>query len=232
MAKKKVVAKKSTNKKSPAKKIKSVKKPAGKTAKSSQKSKPVKAAVKKTAKKTAKSSTSKQMAKKPVKAGLKKAAGKKAASKKVAPKKTDAKKTSVKANAKKSAPKAPAAKVSGKVAAKKPAAVTIPKAKKLDLTHFVTPLDDRLMVQVSGTERMTPGGLYIPDTVADISGNLHGVVVAVGRGHMNKKGHVLEMDVQVGDSIVFAEYSGSKIKIQNEDLIILRESEVMGVVAK
>ncbi|WP_350159280.1 co-chaperone GroES [Bdellovibrio sp. 22V] len=96
----------------------------------------------------------------------------------------------------------------------------------------MTPLDDRLIVQISGAEKMTAGGLYIPDTVADTSGNLEGYVVAVGRGHMGKKGHVRPMDVQVGDRVVFSEYAGSKIKIQNEDLIILREADVMGVVAK
>lgn len=104
--------------------------------------------------------------------------------------------------------------------------------KKLDLSQFVTPLDDRILIQPEKTEKMTPGGLYIPDTVSDVSGNLQGYVVAVGRGHMNKKGQVRPMDVQVGDKILFNEYSGSKITIQNEDLIILREVEVMGVVSK
>ena len=105
-------------------------------------------------------------------------------------------------------------------------------AKKLDLSDFVTPLDDRLLVQLSGAEKMTAGGLYIPDTVADTSGNLEGHVVAVGRGHFSKKGHLRPMDVKVGDKVVFSEYAGSKIKVQNEDLIILRESDVMGVVVK
>ncbi|KHD89255.1 MAG: hypothetical protein OM95_04560 [Bdellovibrio sp. ArHS] len=102
----------------------------------------------------------------------------------------------------------------------------------MDLSGFVTPLDDRLIVQLSGAEKMTPGGLYIPDTVADTSGNLQGSVVAVGRGHMTKKGHLKPMDVQVGDKVIFSEYAGNKIEIQNEDLIILREGDVLGVVAK
>jgi chaperonin GroES len=107
-----------------------------------------------------------------------------------------------------------------------------PVVKKLDLTKIATPLDDRLIVQVSSAEKMTPGGLYIPDTVTESSGNLQGMVVAVGRGHFTKKGHLRPMDVKVGDKIVFPEYAGSKIKIQNEDLVILRESDVMGVVSK
>ncbi|MNT54850.1 10 kDa chaperonin 5 [compost metagenome] len=123
-----------------------------------------------------------------------------------------------------------------KVAAKSlvSAALVRPSApvKLVDLTNFVTPLDDRLMVQLTEKERMTAGGLFIPDSVADMSGNMHGTVVAVGRGHFSKKGHLQPMDVKVGDKVVFAQHSGSKIKIQNEDLIILRESDVMGVVTK
>ncbi|KYG67456.1 hypothetical protein AZI86_03635 [Bdellovibrio bacteriovorus] len=79
---------------------------------------------------------------------------------------------------------------------------------------------------------MTAGGLYIPDTVADVSGNLQGHVVAVGRGHLGKKGHVRPMDVKVGDKIVFSEFAGTKITIQNQNLIILREGDVLGVVSK
>ena len=186
----------------------------------------------------------------------KKSSAKKASVKK-AVKKTPAKKAPVKKSStkKKAAPKKVAAKkpVAKKSAAKKPVkkaavkktpapkAVAMPTAhlikntapaKKLDLSNFVTPLDDRLIVQVSGAEKMTAGGLYIPDSVADTSGNLQGYVVAAGRGHISKKGHLRPMDVQVGDKVVFSEYAGTKIKIQNEDLIILRESDVMGVVSK
>lgn len=173
-----------------------------------------KANVKKVAKKTGSKKTPKKAVKKTV-APVKKGAAKKAPAKK---------KTVAKPVAKKSA-----AKVS------KPAASHLVKSapkKVLDLSDFVTPLDDRLLVQISGTEKMTAGGLYIPDTVADTSGNLEGYVVAVGRGHLSKKGHVRPMDVTVGDRVVFSEYAGSKIKIQNEDLIILREGDVMGVVSK
>lgn len=174
-----------------------------------------KANVKKVVKKTKSNKSPKKVAKKVTKksAPVKKTAVKKATGKKTAVKKTVAK-------------KAPAKAASAHLVK------ATPPGKKIDLSNFVTPLDDRLIVQISGTEKMTPGGLYIPDTVADTSGNLEGYVVAVGRGHMNKKGHVRPMDVRVGDRIVFAEYAGSKIKIQNEDLIILRENDVMGVVSK
>ncbi|MBO9666385.1 MAG: co-chaperone GroES [Bdellovibrio sp.] len=196
-----------------------------------------KTAVKKVVKKSApaKKSVSKAPAKKKaapvkktVKKAVKKTAPKKAAPKKVAPKKV-VKKAAAKAPAKKTAPPK-AAKVSAPV--KQHLVKQAAPKKIVDLSNFVTPLDDRVIVQTSGADKMTAGGLYIPDTVADVSGNLHGTVVAVGRGHMSKKGHLRPMDVQVGDNVVFSEYSGAKIKIQNEDLIILRESEVMGVVSK
>jgi chaperonin GroES len=177
-----------------------------------------KAAVKKSPAKSAKKAATK--AKKAVKAPAKKAAAKKSS---VKPKAAVKAKTPAKAVA----PKA----VKAPVAAKAPN-VSAAKTKVLDLSDFVTPLDDRLIVQTSGAEKMTAGGLYIPDTVADVSGNLQGHVVAVGRGHLNKKGHVRPMDVQLGDKIIFSEFAGNKIKIQNEDLIILREGDVLGVVAK
>ena len=172
---------------------------------------------KKTVTKSAKKVSAKE--KKPVKAPAKKAAGKKTVTKS---------KVTATAPAKKATP-------AKKTAASKPttkAIVTSRAPKILDLSDFVTPLDDRLIIQTAGTEKITPGGLYIPDTVADVSGNLHGFVVAVGRGHLNKKGHVLPMDVKVGDKVVFTEFSGTKITIQNQDLIILREGDVLGVVSK
>lgn len=219
MAKKKVAAKKSTIKKS-VKSAKPAKKAVKKAAKPSPKKIVKKAKTTKSAKPAVKAKT-----KKAVKPAAKKTAAKKSAVKVKAPAKT----------AKKSAaPKKAAAKAATPAKATVSAALIRPSApvKKLDLANFVTPLDDRMIVQLSGSERMTAGGLYIPDTVSDASGNLQGVVVAVGRGHFSKKGHLQPMDAKVGDKVVFAQYAGSKIKIQNEDLIILRESDVMGVVTK
>lgn len=99
-----------------------------------------------------------------------------------------------------------------------------------DLTMIVTPLDDRLFVELKQLERKTAGGLYIPDTVSDVSGNLQGFVVSVGRGHVSKKGHLRPMDVRVGDQIVFSEHAGQKIEISNQEYIILREADVLGVI--
>lgn len=109
---------------------------------------------------------------------------------------------------------------------------TAPKIKIADLNNFVTPLDDRLIVQVKETEARTAGGLYIPDTAINDVSHHEAIVLSVGRGHRNKKGHLRPMDVKVGDKILFNNMSGSKLVYQNVDLKILRETDVMGVVDK
>jgi chaperonin GroES len=190
---------------------------------------------------TKKASSKKSQAKIITKKNIKKSAKKSAPAKKVktskkaSPKKQIAKtkKAAVKKSAKSSTRNTASAKSETKnKKLTSHSSLNDTKKAKLDLSNFVTPLDDRLLVQISGAEKMTPGGLYIPDTVADVSGNLEGFVVAAGRGHVNKKGHLCPLDVKVGDRIVFSEFAGTKVKIQNLDLLILRESEVMGVVSK
>ena len=103
---------------------------------------------------------------------------------------------------------------------------------KVDLKKFMTPLDDRLIVQLADKERKTAGGLFIPDTAADMSGNLEGLVLATGRGHKDKKGRLRPMDVKAGDRVIFTQHSGSKIDIQGVEFVILRESDVMGLFQK
>jgi chaperonin GroES len=105
-----------------------------------------------------------------------------------------------------------------------------PSVRPVDVSDFVTPLDDRVIVQVQLAERVTPGGLIIPDTVSQVGGNRQGVVVAVGRGHRDSKGRVRPMDVVKGDQILFPDHAGAKIEYQGQDLLILRETDVMGVV--
>ncbi|MBC7371850.1 MAG: co-chaperone GroES [Bdellovibrionaceae bacterium] len=127
--------------------------------------------------------------------------------------------------------KAPAKKAAPEVKVTKalPFATAKPN-KKMDFSGFVTPLDDRVMIQVAEAAKKTAGGLYIPDTVTSMTGNLEGLVVSVGRGRLDKKGKVHPLDLKVGDKVMFPEYSASKIKIQDQDLMILRESDVLGVV--
>lgn len=127
----------------------------------------------------------------------------------------------------------PKTKPQAKIASKKPQAATVPVAtvKKIDVSKFITPLDDRLIVQQLAAERMTAGGLYIPDTAAGVSGNLKGLVVSAGRGHRDKKGRLRPMDVKAGDQVVFAEFSGSKINIQGQDFMFLRETDILGILS-
>lgn len=103
-------------------------------------------------------------------------------------------------------------------------------AKKLanDLSKFVSPLDDRILARLEVGERVTAGGLILPDT-AVITGNRQAAVVAIGRGHMDKKGRVRPIELKIGDRILVSEYAGSKVKWDDEELVILRESEVLGV---
>lgn len=168
-----------------------------------------------------KAATKKPAAKKPT---PKKVAAKKSVAKKLAPKKTAPKK----AVAKKAAPKkSNSPKMSTKTSSTKSSQKP---AKLVDLSQFMTPLDDRMVVQVMQKEAKTAGGLYIPDTVTDVAGHKEGTVVAVGRGHRDVKGRMRPMDVQKGDKVLFSSFSGSKFEYQNFDLLILRESDVMGVV--
>lgn len=148
-----------------------------------------------------------------------------------------AKKVTVKAAKTKSVKKAvsvkPAAKKSMTAKALAPNKKTLAQAKpaKLTVTNVkMTPLDDRLLVEVDAAEKKTAGGLYIPDT-AQVTGNYQGKVLAVGRGHMNKKGKTKPMDVKVGDVILFSEYAGEKYSESDKDIRIIREADVLGVVS-
>lgn len=102
--------------------------------------------------------------------------------------------------------------------------------KVVDVTDFVTPLDDRMIVQIKAVEKRTTGGLYIPDTVSSVSGHREGLVLSVGRGHRDPKGRLRPMDVKKGDRVLFSEYAGSKLDYAGQELVILRETDVMGVV--
>ncbi len=133
--------------------------------------------------------------------------------KKPAPAKTKKKAAPVKAKPKQM-PKSQAA----KAPVKKPV--------QLDLQ----PLDDRLIVEVLKNETMTPGGLYIPDSALDQGAPLRGKVLSVGRGRKNKKGVLRPMDVNKGDTVLFAAYTGSIVKMDGRDLCILREAEILGIV--
>ena len=91
----------------------------------------------------------------------------------------------------------------------------------------IRPLYDRIVVKrIENTEQMQ-GGLYIPDTAKEKP--QEGEVVAVGKGKRLEDGKVIALDVQVGDKILFGKYSGSDIKLDGEEYLIMREDEVLGI---
>ena len=94
----------------------------------------------------------------------------------------------------------------------------------------IRPLSDRLVVKRTQEEEKTKGGIIIPDTAKEKP--LEGVVVAVGNGTILKNGKVVPLDVKAGDRVLFGKYSGTEIKIDGEEYLIMREEEVLGIVKK
>ncbi len=92
-----------------------------------------------------------------------------------------------------------------------------------------TPLHDRVLVRRVEAEEKTAGGIIIPDSAKEKP--QEGEVVAVGRGAKDEAGARIEMDVKVGDKILFGKWSGTEVKVGGEDLIIMKESDILGVMA-
>jgi chaperonin GroES len=92
----------------------------------------------------------------------------------------------------------------------------------------IRPLQDRVIVQRVEEEERTKGGIIIPDTAKEKP--QEGKVVAVGKGKVNDDGKLTPLDVKVGDRILFGKYSGSEIKLEGEDLLIMREDDILGVI--
>ena len=92
----------------------------------------------------------------------------------------------------------------------------------------IRPLHDRVIVRRLEEERRTPGGIVIPDTAKEKP--IQGEVVAVGTGKILEDGKVRPLDVKVGDKILFGKYSGTEVKIGTEELLVMREEDIMGVV--
>ena len=95
----------------------------------------------------------------------------------------------------------------------------------------IRPLSDRVILRrLKESDSTTPGGLFIPDTAKEKP--LEGVVVAVGKGKVLESGGRLEPDVQPGDRVLFGKYSGTEVKVDGEELLIVREEEILCVVSK
>ena len=91
------------------------------------------------------------------------------------------------------------------------------------------PLHDRVLVRRIEAEEKTKGGIIIPDTVKEKP--MEGEILAVGSGTRDDKGNLVALDVKVGDRVLFGKWSGTEVKIDGEDLMIMKESDIMGVVA-
>jgi chaperonin GroES len=91
------------------------------------------------------------------------------------------------------------------------------------------PLHDRVLVRRIEAEEKTKGGIIIPDTVKEKP--MEGEILAVGLGTRDEQGKVHALEVKVGDRVLFGKWSGTEVKINGEDLMIMKESDIMGVVA-
>jgi chaperonin GroES len=90
------------------------------------------------------------------------------------------------------------------------------------------PLHDRVVVRRIEQEEKTAGGIIIPDTAQEKP--MEGEIIAVGPGARNEKGEVVALDVKVGDRVLFGKWSGNEVKIDGKDLLIMKESDIMGVI--
>ena len=91
----------------------------------------------------------------------------------------------------------------------------------------IRPLHDRVVVRRMEEERTSPGGIVIPDSATEKP--VRGEVVAVGRGKVLENGDTRALDVKVGDKILFGKYSGTEIKLDGKDVLVMREEDIMGV---
>jgi chaperonin GroES len=94
----------------------------------------------------------------------------------------------------------------------------------------VRPLQDRVLIRRVKEEEMTKGGIIIPDTAKEKP--VEGLVVAVGNGKVADDGSVRALGVKAGDLILFGKYSGTEVKIEGEEHLILREDDILGVIEK
>jgi chaperonin GroES len=90
------------------------------------------------------------------------------------------------------------------------------------------PLHDRVLVRRSAEEERTAGGIIIPDTAKEKP--MEGEIVAVGPGARNDKGEIIAPEVKAGDRVLFGKYAGTDVTIEGEDLVIIKESDVMGII--
>ena len=92
----------------------------------------------------------------------------------------------------------------------------------------IRPLHDRVIVRRMEEERTSAGGIVIPDSATEKPAQ--GEIVAAGKGKINENGDVHPLDVKVGDKVLFGKYAGTEVKVEGEELLVMREEDIMGVV--
>jgi len=94
----------------------------------------------------------------------------------------------------------------------------------------IRPLGDRIVVKPAEREEMTRSGIVLPDTAKEKP--QRGTVIAAGKGRKDDDGDRIEMDVKVGDEVLFAKYAGTEFRLEEEDLLILSEKDILAVVSE
>lgn len=92
----------------------------------------------------------------------------------------------------------------------------------------IRPLHDRVIIKRLEEERKSPGGIVIPDTATEKP--IRGKVIAVGSGRITEKGEVRPLDIKKGDTVLFGKYSGTEVKVDGEELVVMREDDIMAVI--
>ncbi|MSR01083.1 MAG: co-chaperone GroES [Gammaproteobacteria bacterium] len=92
----------------------------------------------------------------------------------------------------------------------------------------IRPLHDRVIVKRLEEERTSPGGIVIPDSAAEKPSQ--GKVLAIGKGKILENGTVRPLDVKVGDKILFGKYGGTEVKVDGDDLLVMREEDIMAII--
>jgi len=92
----------------------------------------------------------------------------------------------------------------------------------------IRPLHDRVIVKRMEEERTSPGGIVIPDAAAEKP--IKGEIVAVGHGKILENGEIRALDVKAGDKVLFGKYSGTEVKVDGEELLVMKEDDIMAVI--
>ncbi len=92
----------------------------------------------------------------------------------------------------------------------------------------IRPLHDRVIVKRMEEERTSPGGIVIPDTATE--NPIKGEIIAVGNGKLLESGEIRALDIKAGDKVLFGKYSGTEVKVDDEELLVMKEDDIMAVI--